>query len=63
LSLQEKLIFVEYKDIPPRNAVKNIKSVPSSPLSGSPSAASVSIASIVKGCCGGLIFPGCKENI
>jgi len=42
--------------------VKNIKSVPSSPLSGSPSAASVSIANIVKGCCGGLIFPDCKKR-
>lgn len=38
------------KSILPRNAVKNIKSVPSKPLSGSPSAASVSIANIVRGC-------------
>jgi len=47
-------------DILPRNAVKNIKSVPSKPLSGSPSAASVSMANIVNGCCGGLTFPGYK---
>lgn len=48
------------KNTLPRNAVKNIKSVPSKPLSGSPSAASVSIANIVRGCCGDLIFPDCK---
>ena len=47
----------------PKNAVKNIKSVPSNPLSGSPSAASVSIANIVKGLGGVLIFSGYKSVI
>ena len=44
----------------PKNAVKNIKSVPSIRLSdnASPSTPSVSIARIVNGCCGGLIPPG-----
>lgn len=46
----------------PKNAVKNIKSVPSKPLSGSPSAASVSIARIVKGLGGVLIFSGYKSD-
>lgn len=41
----------------PKKAVKNMKSVPSIRLSGSPSP-SVSIANIVKGCCGALTPPG-----
>lgn len=58
-----KFSFDKYDSISPRNAVKNIKSVPSRPLSGSPSAASVSMANIVRGCWGGLTLPGYKTFI
>lgn len=47
----------------PKNAVMNIKSVPSKVLSGSPSTTSVSIANIVKGLAGVLTFSGYKNVI